>query len=237
MIDIIAKWAGFAGIIVSLVAVIILFLTRQNILDILDKDVILFDKNFELKKEAIEKALLIADEIGEKGDQIKMNYQFNENAKKTYNELLCVVSNMSVADEFYMLAVDSNYAVSPAQIANFKLMCRQDIGLSNKKSKILKHTKNPVAEQRPQQPNYNGQVETPRQMPYSQPAQQPRQVQQMAQTAPQTVPVQPNNVQRSAPQPTQSAQPRPQQPRPMPTNPQAQATRSAPTTPPTNPRA
>ncbi len=237
MIDIIAKWAGFAGIIVSLVAVIILFLTRQNILDILDKDVILFDKNFELKKEAIEKALLMADEIGEKGDQIKMNYQFNENAKKTYNELLCVVSNMSVADEFYMLAVDSNYAVSPAQIANFKLMCRQDIGLSNKKSKILKHTKNPVAEQRPQQPNYNGQVETPRQMPYSQPAQQPRQVQQMAQTAPQTVPVQPNNVQRSAPQPTQSAQPRPQQPRPMPTNPQAQATRPTPTTPPTNPRA
>lgn len=237
MIDIIAKWAGFAGIIVSLVAVIILFLTRQNILDILDKDVILFDKNFELKKEAIEKALLMADEIGEKGDQIKMNYQFNENAKKTYNELLCVVSNMSVADEFYMLAVDSNYAVSPAQIANFKLMCRQDIGLSNKKSKILKHTKNPVAEQRPQQPNYNGQVETPRQMPYSQPAQQPRQVQQMAQTAPQTVPVQPNNVQRSAPQPTQSSQPRPQQPRPMPTNPQAQATRPTPTTPPTNPRA
>lgn len=237
MIDIIAKWAGFAGIIVSLVAVIILFLTRQNILDILDKDVILFDKNFELKKEAIEKAMSMADEIGEKGDQIKMNYQFNENAKKTYNELLCVVSNMSVADEFYMLAVDSNYAVSSAQIANFKLLCRHDIGLSNKKSKILKHTKNPVAEQRPQQPNYNGQVETPKQMPYTQPAQQPRQVQQMAQTAPQAVPVQPSNMQRSVPQPTQSAQPRPQQPRPMPTNPQAQATRPTPTTPPTNPRA
>lgn len=237
MIDIIAKWAGFAGIVVSLVAVIILFLTRQNILDILDKDVILFDKNFELKKEAIEKALLMADELGEKGEQIKINYQFNENAKKTYNELLCVVSNMSVADEFYMLAVDSNYAVSPAQIANFKLMCRQDIGLSNKKSKILKHTKNPVAEQRPQRPNYNGQIETPRQMPYTRPAQQPRQVQQMAQTAPQTMPVQPNNVQRSAPQPTQSAQPLPQQPRPMPTNPQAQSTRPTPTTPPTNPMA
>lgn len=237
MIDIIAKWAGFAGIIVSLVAVIILFLTRQNILDILDKDVILFDKNFELKKEAIEKAMLMADELGEKGEQIKINYQFNENAKKTYNELLCVVSNMSVADEFYMLAVDSNYAVSPAQIANFKLMCRQDIGLSNKKSKILKHTKNPVAEQRPQRPNYNGQIETPRQMPYTRPVQQPRQVQQMAQTAPQTMPVQPNNVQRSAPQPTQSAQSRPQQPRPMPTNPQAQSTRPTPTTPPTNPMA
>lgn len=234
MIDIIAKWAGFAGIIVSLVAVITLFLTRQNILDILDKDAILFDKNFELKKEAIEKAMSMADEIGEKGEQIKMNYQFNENAKKTYNELLCVVSNMSVADEFYMLAVDSSYAVSSAQIANFKLLCRQDIGLSNKKSKILKPTKNSVTEQRPQQPNYNSQFEAPRQMPYTQPAQQPRQVQQMAQTAPQAVPVQPNNAQRTMPQ-TQTAQPRPQQPRPMPTNPQA--TRSTPTTPPTNPMA
>ena len=53
MLEKIAMWGGIAGIVVALVAIIVLFLTRANILDILDKDVILFDKNFELKKQAI----------------------------------------------------------------------------------------------------------------------------------------------------------------------------------------
>ena len=66
MIEKIAMWGGFAGVIVAIIAIVVLFLTRENILDILDKDVILFDKNFELKKQAIERAMLMADELEEK---------------------------------------------------------------------------------------------------------------------------------------------------------------------------
>ena len=49
MIENIAMWGGLAGLAVSIFAIIILYLTRKNILDILDKDVILFNKNFDLK--------------------------------------------------------------------------------------------------------------------------------------------------------------------------------------------
>lgn len=141
MIEKIAMWGGFAGVIIALVAMIVLFLTRQNILDILDKDVILFDKNFELKKQAIERAMLMADELEEKGAQTKSNLEYVETAKKTYNELLCVVSDVRVADEFYNLIVDQTSMPTATQFAHFKLLCRHDIGLSNKKAKVLKRAK------------------------------------------------------------------------------------------------
>ena len=141
MIEKIAMWGGFAGVIIALVAMIVLFLTRQNILDILDKDVILFDKNFELKKQAIERAMLMADELEEKGAQTKSNLEYVETAKKTYNELLCVVSDVRVADDFYNLIVDQTSMPTATQFAHFKLLCRHDIGLSNKKAKVLKRAK------------------------------------------------------------------------------------------------
>ena len=77
----IAMWGGVAGLFISIFAVIILFLTRKNILDILDKDVILFDRNFELKKSAIEDAFKLVDEIQEKGEQITLNNEFKMRAK------------------------------------------------------------------------------------------------------------------------------------------------------------
>lgn len=132
----IAMWGGVAGLIVSIFAVIILFLTRKNILDILDKDVILFSRNFELKKTAIENSFKIADEILQKGGQIILNNEFNERAKKVYNELLCVVSDVNVADEFYSLAIENNAPISEARIFEYKLHCRKDIGLTVKKSNI-----------------------------------------------------------------------------------------------------
>lgn len=141
MLEKIAMWGGISGIVVALVAIIVLFLTRANILDILDKDVILFDKNFELKKQAIETSMLIIDELDEKGEQLKSSFEFEERAKKTYNELLCVVSDARVADEFYNLTLDKTVALTATNLAHYKLLCRHDIGLSNKKSKLLKRAK------------------------------------------------------------------------------------------------
>ncbi len=185
MIEKIAMWGGFAGIIVAVVAMIVLFLTRQNILDILDRDVILFDKNFELKKQAIEQAMLVVDELEEKGEAAK-SYEFVERSKKIYNELLCVVSDVRVADEFYNLTIEQVEPTSN-QFAHFKLMCRHDIGLSNKKAKLLKRNKAEVEQKPATKPNFDTGFENPRPMPYNQPrSTQP--VQPTTQTQPRPMP-------------------------------------------------
>lgn len=212
MLEKIAMWGGVAGIVVALVAIIIMFLTRQNILDILDKDVILFDKNFELKKQAIERAMLMIDELEEKGSQIKMNLEFAENAKRTYNELLCVVSDVRVADEFYSLSVDKTVMPTSSQYAHFKLVCRHDIGLSNKKAKLLKRVKtNNVETDMPEMPEmptstFGGSYDTPRATNYAptQPVNRPVQQSQSMQSA---------RVQ-AQPQPRPMQQARPMQPNP-----------------------
>lgn len=142
MIESIAMWGGIAGLVASVFAIIILYLTRKNILDILDKDVILFNKNFDLKKEAITKALELADEVAQRGKSITSSYDFQQKAKQCYNDLLCVTSEVKVADEFYSIAVDTNTDVTQTKVAQFKLMCRRDIGLKTKKSKLLKRTSN-----------------------------------------------------------------------------------------------
>ena len=231
MLEKIAMWGGIAGIVVALVAIIVLFLTRQNILDILDKDVILFDKNFELKKQAIERAMLMIDELEEKGTQTKSNLEFAENAKKTYNELLCVVSDVRVADEFYSLVVDKASMPTSAQYAHFKLVCRHDIGLSNKKAKLLKRAKTNNADidmQLPEMPTstFGGSYDTPRATNYvqpqpvnrpvqpSQPTQAPRvQPQQMQQRPMQQARPMQSNPQMAANQMQRPVQPRPTQPR------------------------
>ncbi len=140
-------WSGIAGITVSVFAIIIIFLTRKNILDILDKDVILFDKNFELKNKAIQKAFQLVDEIAI-NDNVLQSTEFNSRAKDCYNELLCVVTDVRVADEFYNIAVDNTIATNDAMIAQFKLACRQDIGLKTKKAMTVKRLDRPVT------PNY-----------------------------------------------------------------------------------
>lgn len=225
MLEKIAMWGGVAGIVVALVAIIIMFLTRQNILDILDKDVILFDKNFELKKQAIEGAMLMADEMEEKGTQLKMNSEFAENAKRTYNELLCVVSDVRVADEFYNLFIDKSVAPTSSQFAHFKLICRHDIGLSNKKAKLLKRAKSGNDVELPQMPqmsqqSYGASYDTPRATNYAptQPVNRPAQAAQPMQQRVQpqrpvqaTRPVQPN--QPMGANPAQRPMPRPTQPR------------------------
>lgn len=130
----VAMWGGVAGLFVSIISVIILFLTRKNIMDILDKDVILFERNFDIKKNAIEKSYKLIDEIQLRGQQITSNYDFIERAKSCYNELLCVVSDIAVANEFYDIAI----AGSPSdekRLNSYKISCRKDIGLKTKATK------------------------------------------------------------------------------------------------------
>ena len=129
---------GIISIFVSIFAVVILYLTRANILDILDKDVILFDRNFELKKNVIDSALKMIDDIQEKGKEITLRPEVQQLAKKIYNDLLCVSSDVAVADEFYNLAIEANTDVTETRLAQFKLMCRKDIGLNTKKARAVK---------------------------------------------------------------------------------------------------
>ncbi len=138
MIQTIAMWAGFASVILAVFAIIVIYLTRKNILDILDKDVILFDKNFELKVSAIENALSLVDSIETQGTRITLNPEFKEKAKNCYNQLLCVVSDVRTADEFYSIVFENNGIITAQRFAQFKLMCRKDIGLKVKNSKAVK---------------------------------------------------------------------------------------------------
>ena len=130
-------WGGVAGLFISIFAIIILYLTRKNILDILDKDVILFGRNFEIKKKTITDAFQIIDEIAETNGRVKNNPNFVERAKMCYNDLLCVISDIRVADEFYSLALE-DVDFSLTRIAQFKIMCRKDIGLKTKNVKAVK---------------------------------------------------------------------------------------------------
>ncbi len=131
-------WVGIAGIIVSVFAVIILYLTRKNILDILDKDVILFDRNFEIKKSVLERAFNLVDRL-EADPTLIADANFKLDAKNCYNSLLCVVSDLKVARAFYSIAIKGDATFSNI---GFKLMCRADIGLANKRSKKIKSQNN-----------------------------------------------------------------------------------------------
>lgn len=127
-------WCGLLGIIFSVIGVVVMFLTRKNIIDIIDKDIILFERNFEIKKNAITNCFDLLDEIASKGKQVALDAQYSQKAKKCYNELLCVVNNEKIAEEFYKIAIDFSFAVSLQRINEFKIKCRKDIGLKTRKS-------------------------------------------------------------------------------------------------------
>ena len=142
MLEQIAMWGGIAGIVIALFAMIILFLTRKNILDILQKDVILFDKNFELKKHAIDSALNLIDELEERGESVLSRPDFIEKAKSCYNDLLCVVTDIKLAEEFHAITLENSSNFSTLKLSQFKISCRKDIGLSVKGARSVKQLKN-----------------------------------------------------------------------------------------------
>ena len=68
------------------------------------------------------------------------NFEFANKSKACYNDLMCVVTDMSLADEFYYLTLNSSAEFDSVRILKFKHLCRKDIGLKTKIPSI--NTKN-----------------------------------------------------------------------------------------------
>lgn len=215
MIENIAILVGVAALVVSVMACVAFLLLKKNIKDILQKDSLVFDKNFEIKKQAITDSFNIVDEVVLQGKSANLENEYIEKVIKCYNDLLCVMSNSHIVDEFYNIALNVNYPVNHRIITDYKLSCRNDLGLKTKapNMKAVK-TNNNTAE-------FNTPISQPTQpqpVVYEQPVQPQVEVQQ---------PVQP----RPQPRPTvRPVQPRPQ-PRPTQVRPQARPTQPRPTRP------
>lgn len=120
---------------IALFAIVILYLTRSNIIDLLDRDVVMYDKNYELKKEALQDAFNCLDLVAQNGTEIKNNPQFTQRAKEAYNALLCTVTSAKLYQEFYRMALDVNaFGYSVEDIEKFKIACRKEL-ISKRKSK------------------------------------------------------------------------------------------------------
>ena len=92
-LEAVSLWGGVAGVIVAIFAIVILFLTRRNIINILEKDQILFDKNYEMRKNAIENSLNVVDYLVDYGTNVLTSKTFIQNARTAYNELTVMVHN------------------------------------------------------------------------------------------------------------------------------------------------
>ena len=135
MIEKIAMWGGFAAIIIAIFAIAILYLTRSNIIDLLDRDVVMYDKNYEAKKEALEQAFKCLDIVASNGTDVKANPQFIAQAKSAYNALLCTVNSAKIYQEFYRMAIDqTEFGYTIEDIEKFKITCRNEL-LSKHKNK------------------------------------------------------------------------------------------------------
>lgn len=124
----IAMWGGVAGIVIAIFAMVILYLTRSNIIDLLDRDVVMYDKNYQLKKESLQEAFDCLDLIAQGGVEVKANSQFITRAKEAYNGLLCSVNNPKVYQEFYAKAIDPSVTdFSVEDIEKFKIFSRTEL--------------------------------------------------------------------------------------------------------------
>ncbi len=131
----IAMWGGVAGIVIAIFAIIIIYLTRSNIIDLLDRDVVMYDKNYEIKKDALFEAFNCLDIVVQQGVDVKNNSQYINRAKEAYNGLLCVVNSPKLYQEFYQMAIDTNSpAYSQVEIEKFKIACRSEL-ISKHKSR------------------------------------------------------------------------------------------------------
>ena len=137
ILEYISMWGGVAGCALALVAIMAIIIVRIDIKHAVNRDNILFNEAFAIKKQAIETAMNMVDEIEANGDTIVHTAEFTNKSRKLYNELLCVVSNTNLAEEFYSIAVEGK-TTTPVAIAKFKLNCRKDIGLKSSGAKLIK---------------------------------------------------------------------------------------------------
>ena len=122
-------------VVVAVFAIIILYLTRSNIIDLLDRDVVMYDKNYEAKKESLEEAFNCLDLVAQNGSEIKTNPQYIARAKAAYNGLLCTLNSAKLYQAFYLFAIDINAPASSVEdIEKFKIACRAEL-ISKRKSR------------------------------------------------------------------------------------------------------
>ena len=143
MIETIAMFGGIIGGAVALLSIIVFIILKKNVIDILSKDAVLFDKNFEIKLKVINESMFIVDELAEKGKMITLDAKFTARSRNCYNNLLCVVSDLKLADQFYALALDRELVFNETMLAEYKLHCRKDIGLKLGRTLLLSRTIKP----------------------------------------------------------------------------------------------
>ena len=131
---------GMFSLILSVIAIVMLFVMRKNILDILNKDTLIFSKNFEIKKQAFDKAMYILDEI-QMGAPRSNSIEYNRKMNQIYNDLLSVCSDIRIADTFYAMVKDTSKQLTESDFAGFKLLVRKELGLSTKGSALIAKTK------------------------------------------------------------------------------------------------
>ena len=82
MLNNIAIWGGIVGMCVALFALLLMVFAKKDIADIVTRDVILFDQNFMLKKQAIEKAFKLLDDL-DQNPALLSNAEFVKLAKQS----------------------------------------------------------------------------------------------------------------------------------------------------------
>ena len=137
ILESIAMWAGAAGCTLALLTIFILVGVSSKINSTLNKDKILFDQNFALKKDVIEKAMALVDEIEKNGSSLASVPEYTKRVQECYNQLLCVSTDLNLVNQFLDLTM-SGGIITAFDVAKFKVACRKDIGLSTKNFKLPK---------------------------------------------------------------------------------------------------
>lgn len=131
---------GMSSLILSVISIIVMIIMRKNIVDILNKDSLIYSKNYEIKKQAFEKAMYILDEI-KMGAPRSNSVEYSRKMNQIYNELLTVSSDVRIADTFIAMAKDTSKQLTDADFANFKLLLRKELGLNIKGSALIAQAK------------------------------------------------------------------------------------------------
>ncbi|MFQ6724451.1 MAG: hypothetical protein ACLRFE_03895 [Clostridia bacterium] len=114
--------------VIAVFAIVILYLTRGNIIELLDRDVVMYDKNYQIKCDNMKEAFDCLDVVALNGLDVKNNPQFVARAKEAYNGLLCCVNNPKIYQEFYRLTLDTSIGgFSVEDIEKFKIECRNEL--------------------------------------------------------------------------------------------------------------
>jgi len=110
-------------------------------------EAVIYPDNIASQK-AFENAFETLDLFEIYGMNIRSTKQFIQKAKTACNDLMCTANSPKVYQEFYRLTLDSNHVqVTVQEVANFKLLCRLDLGLKDKKVKKQKTDTSPVITQ------------------------------------------------------------------------------------------